>query len=912
MQLFIRKKQVPALSRLLLSFIILFTAYGASAQSILKGKISDPQGAPLVGATIKTDESGGTSSDANGAYSAKVTNGKHKLTFSFTGFETIVLQINIAGADTTINVTLNPSSGNTLKEVVISTGIRTKPRTITDSPVPIDIVGGKDLASTGQPSFDKALEYRVPSFNTVNTPVNDATSLLDPYEIRNLGPSRTLILIDGKRKNPSALTYIVPSPGRGEGGADLSAIPIDAIDHIEILRDGASAQYGSDAIAGVLNVILKKKSNYGAITLNSGITGKGDGGRLGVSLTNGVILNNDGYINYTLDLSHIGKADRPGIVSAIGEANSSTGFGADINVVNAYLAKYPTANNHNADPEKTAGKFLINGGIPLDENSQVYFNAAYVAKKVNSFANFRTPYWQSTDYGLLHAAGTEYIGYGPTFEGDLSDYNGTIGIKSQKNGWNTDVSFTTGGNQQLYTVNNTINNSLGVNSPISFKTGGFSFSNNIGNIDISRKVTDQLNIAFGSEFRVERWQLIPGDTASYSGGGAQSFPGYQAKNAIIANRYNLGGYFSLDYDVTHDFLVSGTIRDEQYSDFGNTFVWKLSSRYKLLDDKLTLRGSASTGFKAPSLAQLYEQLSTPAVSGGTVITQGLVNNISPQAKAIGIPELKPEKSLNLTAGVGVNPVDNLNITLDYYNIKITDRIILSNTIGPGTGPGAAGLDSVLSKNHIAKVIFFTNGLDTRTQGLDFVASYRNILLGSGRLGLNVSGNYTLENKNLGTINPPLIEAAGASVINANFEALLLTSRPKFKYILGADYRIGKWSFNANETIFGPTTFHDTDNELNPNLNVVFKTKGVTDIGFNFDILKNLTFSGGVENLFNVLPKWHFVAPNAAGQAVLADPAQVLYNTNGITFNGRYPVTTNNGSQFSQLGIIYSASLKLKF
>jgi iron complex outermembrane receptor protein len=888
---------------LLLFFL---TTYSATAQGVLKGKITDEQGTPLAGTYIKVTGAGGTASDANGQYVIRLAAGSYAVTYSYTAFETVTKKIVIAGADIIVNVALRPSTDVSLKEVIISTGIRTQQHTVTESPVPIDIIGGPDLISTGQPTFDKALQYRVPSFNTVNTPCNDATSLLDPYEIRNLGPSRTLILIDGKRKNPSALTYIVPSPGRGEGGADLSAIPIDAIDHIEILRDGASA------IAGVLNVILKKRNNYGSFTINSGITSKGDGQRLALSLNNGVNLGEKGYLNYVIDFSHNNMANRPGIVSAEGEANSNTGFGADINVVKAYLARFPTANNTNADPEKTTGKFLIDGGIPVNDNTQFYFNAAYIAKKVNSFANFRTPYWQSTDYGLLHPAGTEYIGYEPTFEGDLSDYNGTLGFKSTKNGWNTDVSFTTGGNKILYTVNNSINYSLGANSPTSFKTGGFSFKNNIGNLDIAKKINDQLNVAAGSEFRVETWQLIAGDTASYSGVGTQSFPGYQAKNAITVNRYNFGGYLSLDYDISKSFLVSGTIRDEQYTDFGNTFVWKVSARYKLINDKVVIRSSLSTGFRAPSLAQMYEQLSFPAVSGGTVITQGLVNNISPQANAIGVPKLRPEKSVNFTGGIGLNPDKDISVTLDYYNIRINNRIILSDNIGPGTGAGAAELDSVLSQNHIAKLNFFTNGLDTRTQGLDLVASYRNIPWGNGQLSLNVSGNYTLENKNLGTINPALIAAAGASVINANFEALLLTSRPKFKYIFGGEYRIKKWAFTANETIFGPTTFHDTDNELDPNLNVKFKTKGVTDIGFSVSLLKDLIFTGDVENLFNVLPQWHFVALNATGEEVLKDPAQVLYNTNGVTFNGRYPVVTNNGSHFSQLGTIFSASLKLRF
>jgi len=901
-----RKNYSKAL--LVLLFIAVFIPI-SMGQTLLKGKISDENG-PIAGASVSAGGSKGALSDANGLYSLILPKGKAEVSFSFVGYKKISKELVVMDSTIVLDIVLE-SAAQQLNQVVISTGSRSIQRTITDSPIPIDIISANDIKSTGQTSFDKALEFKVPSFNTVNTPVNDATSLLDPYEIRNMGPSRTLILINGKRKNSSSLTYIQQSPGRGESGPDISAIPTDAIKRVEIVRDGASAQYGSDAIAGVMNIILKDHYDYGSVTFNTGITGKGDGGHVGFSLNNGSNFGNKGFINYTIDFSHSGIANRPGIVSAVGEADPNTGFGAPLATVQAYLARFPDANNKNGDPDKTAAKFLINGGSPIGEYSEVYFNAAYVYKKVNSFANFRTPYWKS-DNGLLHPAGSEYIGFGPTFEGDLNDYNGTLGFRSSKNGWNSDISFTTGGNKQLYTVNNTVNESLGTSSPISFKPGGFSFGNNIGNIDIDKKLSDQVHLAFGSEFRVENYQIIAGDTASYSGSGAVSFPGYNATNAIKASRYNLGGYVDLAWDITKQFLINGTAREEKYSDFGNAFVWKFSTRYKLANDKLTIRSSISTGFRAPSIAQLNLQLAQATFAGGTIQTQGIVSNFSPQSRLLGVPKLLPEKSVNFTAGFGFQPTDNINITLDYYNIKVANRIVLSSTIGPGTGPGAAGLNSVLTNGHITGVSFFTNGLDSRTQGLDFVASYRNIFIGQGKLAFNFSGNYTLQNANLGTINPPLIAAAGKSVITPEIEALLFTSRPKYKYITGLDYKIGKVVLTLNETIFGPTTFHDSDNGLDPNLNTVFSTKGVTDIGISFPIVKNFIFSAGVENLFNALPSWKLVALNASGQAVLKDPAQVLSNVNGITFNGRYSLTTYNGSQFSQLGTIYSASVVLKF
>ena len=789
-----------------------------------------------------------------------------------------------------------------------STGSRASKRTLTDSPVPIDIIGSADLKSTGQLTFDKALQSKVPSFNTVNTPVNDATSLLDPYEIRNMGPSRTLILINGKRKNSSALTYVQTSPGRGESGADISAIPTDAIKRVEILRDGASAQYGSDAIAGVMNIILKDRFEYGSVTLNSGITHKGDGEMVGVSVNNGANFGDKGYVNYTIDLQHTNMANRPGIVDAVGDAND---FGADLSTVQAFLAQFPDAKNVNASPENASAKFLINGGIPINENTEFYYNAAYIYKRVNSFANYRTPYWRATDFGLLHEAGTPYLGYGPTFEGDLKDYNATVGFRSTTNGWKTDVSFTTGGNNQLYSVNNTVNTGLGAASPISFKPGGFDFKNNIGNIDISKALSDKLNIALGSEFRQESFTIIAGDTASYGSGGADSFPGYGENLAITATRYNIGGYADVSFDITKQFLINATARVEKYSDFGNAFVWKASSRYKMLDDKVTLRSSISTGFRAPSLQQINLQLAQASfVPGSGIQTKGLVNNNSPQSRLLGVPKLKAEKSLNFTAGIGITPVDNFNVTLDFYSIRVKNRIVLSSEIGPGGTPESAGLDQVLADNGIVAVSFFVNGIDTRTQGLDFVSSYRNIQIGTGVLGLSVAGNYTFQNKSLKIINPALIASAGQTVVDDTQLALLLSSRPKYKGIVGGDYRIGKLTVNLNNTLIGPTTFHQAG--IDENLNTEFSTKILTDLGGSFAITKKVSLSVNAQNIFNVLPEWKYKSLNAAGDAVLNDAAQVKNITNALTFNGRYATTTYDGSQFSQLGATFVASLNVKF
>jgi iron complex outermembrane recepter protein len=837
--------------------------------------------------------------------------------FSYLGFKTI--EEPVKGSKMNIVMT----EGNQLQEVFI-TGTRTAQRTNTTSALPIDVLSSKDISSTGQNSFDKALQYKIPSFNTVQTPVNDATSLLDPYEIRNLGPSRTLVLINGKRKNMSALLYTQTSPGRGETGADISAIPTDAIERVEILRDGASAQYGSDAIAGVMNIILKKNTSGGYGTIRSGITGKGDGEMFGISVNNGTTVGEKGFLNYTVDFSKVGLANRPGILSAEDEAAY---WGVPLTETQAFLDLKPDGGNINGSPETSAAKFEVNGGSELSERTQLYYNAAYVYKKVNSFANYRAPYWRTlTDYPYLASLfgdGTpeSYVGYVPTFVGDLNDYNATLGFKNVSNGWNTDASVTVGGNKQTYTVSNSHNRStyeelspihlnlvggsnglpltnfVYANDPTNytgqttFSPGGTSFNHVVGNIDVSKVLSDYISIGVGSEFRTENFEIIAGDTQSYVGLGADSFQGNSPENSGVFNRYNIGFYADVAIDVNKDFLINATARHEEYSDFGPANVWKLSSRYKFADDKFTVRASLSTGFRAPSLHQIYTQKSQSTFGSGGIEITGVVNNVSSTARALGVPQLTPEKSNNFTLGFGLKPIKNFSATIDYYNIKVSDRIVLGNTIN--------------------KISYFVNAFDSRTSGIDFVFNYKNIQLGDGKLAFNVSGNYTLMNERVSDIKNPASAGTG-TVFNATQDALMFTSRPQFKYIFGADYEIGKFLFSLNNTLFGPTIFKNAD-YTDAGLSTVFETKIVTDLAVNFSATDKLSFALNINNILDVLPKFNIKSDgSASADAIVNDEALLQNEWREITFNGRYPTMSYDGYHFSQLGRMFSLSMSYKF
>jgi iron complex outermembrane receptor protein len=307
-----------------------------------------------------------------------------------------------------------------------------------------------------------------------------------------------------------------------------------------------------------------------------------------------------------------------------------------------------------------------------------------------------------------------------------------------------------------------------------------------------------------------------------------------------------------------------------------------------LDDKITLRGSASTGFRAPTLHQIYTQKSQYSfVAGQGIQVSGIINNISPQARQLGVPNLKAEKSTNYTIGVGAKLSRNFNFTIDYYNITVEDRIVLGDRQSTQFGDAA----------------WFSNSFDSRTSGLDVVANYNNIELGDGKLGFNLSGNITFQNERISAVR------AGDS-FSQTLESLMFTSRPDTKWILGADYKIGKFGLLLNNTYFGKTTF-DQDG-MAAGLKTEFIPKIVTDLGVNFSATSKLTFALNINNIFNVLPEWKFVAENAAGSAILADPAQVKNQSNLITFNQRYSMVTYDGSHFSQLGTMFNLSMNYRF
>jgi len=628
-----------------------------------------------------------------------------------------------------------------------------------------------------------------------------------------------LVLIDGKRKNQSALVYINDTPGKGEVGVDMNSIPAAAIDHIEVLRDGASAQYGSDAIAGVINIILKKGSKKSTFHANSGITTQGDGFNIGADINSTLNLDNGGFINVTFGLNKQLPTNRPGKPGGDGLFGVIFGDPAILNGTLPWIQKHPDLGMHIGLPKMFKGDLFYNAESP---------------------------------FKLLHK-GAIYQGFQPTFETDIRDNTNVVGVKFDVAKFKVDFSGTYGRNAVDYTIGNTLNPDLGAASPTRFDAGGYRFSNSILNLDLSRSFGN-VSIAFGGELKGENFIAVAGEPASYFGGGAQSFPGLQPSNAVNVNRTSEGAYADLDWDITKAFLISGAVRYENFSDFGNNTSFKIAGRYKL--GKIgALRGSYSSGFRAPSLHQIYLSNIQTLVSGGTISNQGTFNNVSPVIRqGLGVPQLHAEIAHNISGGITLKPASNFYLTLDYYNVKINGRVLFTGEIGyKNGGPGNPlnnPVEKILDQYNVTSLKFFINAVNTETNGVDFVANYKNVNLGNGKLGFSLAANYN-KTKIVGNIaTPPILAANNYDIFNRKEQSRITSARPRTKVIAGINFKEGKLTTYLNNTYFGEVTWqHATD----PTKDQTFKGKVLTDLIFDYKVTGKTSLNFTINNLLNVYP-----------------------------------------------------------
>ncbi len=835
--------------RVLLYVMVLFP-FCAFAQGTITGTVSEGStGSPLPGANIIIKgTTTGTTSDFDGNFSINVNTFPTTLIISSVGYTT--QEISVTSAQ---KITVSLQDGVALDEIVL-VGNRAKPRTILDSPVPIDNISVSELRNTGQPTVDKMLAYKVPSFNSTNQTISDATAHFDPADLRGLGPSRTLVLVNGKRKNQSALVYINDTPGKGEVGVDLKSIPAAAIERIEVLRDGASAQYGSDAIAGVINIVLKKNAEYTTVNATTGVTTEGDGFNFGLDINTALnVGDNGGYINLTFGYYEQEKTNRAGTPG--GDGLFGVVFGDDdiLNGNTPWLQDNPDLGMTIGQPELKKLDVFFNAGVPFKNgNGEFYTFGGLTHRTGKSFALYRVPYWIPDTHNLLHDAGSTYQGFQPTFETDIRDNNITVGTRWEMLGFDIDLSGTHGRSAVDYEVNNSINLDLGADSPTEFDVGAYTFMNTLANLDLSKSF-GQISIAFGAEARKEKFTATAGDPASYAGGGVQSFPGLQPSNEVAATRNNFGVYGDLEWEPTEEFLIGGAVRYEDFSDFGDNWSWKINSRYSLGENG-ALRASYSSGFRAPSLHQIYLSNIQTLVSGGTVSNQGTFNNVDPVIRdGLGVPQLTAETSNSISAGITYKPAPNLSLSADFYNVKVDDRVLFTGEIGFISGaPGnpTNPVEIILDNNAITSLKFFTNAVNTSTTGVDLVVNYRNIELGNGKLAATLAANFN-ETKIKGTIKtPPLLAANGYEIFNRKEQSRIISARPKSKILLGLDYKINKLGVALNNTYFGEVTWqHGSD----PDKDQTFSGKIITDIIVNYKFSGKFSMHVSASNLLDVYP-----------------------------------------------------------
>ncbi|KZC39100.1 UNVERIFIED_ORG: hypothetical protein RHOFW104R5_20680, partial [Rhodanobacter sp. FW104-R5] len=636
-----------------------------------------------------------------------------------------------------------PAKAKNLSEVIV-TGTRSDSRTESSSLTPIDVVSAKVLQQTGTTDLPTALARIIPSLNFPRPAAADTADTQRPAQLRGLSPDQVLVLVNGKRWHPGAILLNNGVIGRGSQPVDLNTIPISAIDHIEVLRDGASAQYGSDAIAGVINVILKKGASGGGVEVSGGQYSAGDGRQWQGSANFGIPLSGGrGWLRFALESGNEDHTNRAG------PDNRSPAWAA------------LGVNFRQGDPSVHSNNLLLNAQYDITPNVEFYAFGHFGKRNSTSPAFFRYGTNAPTPNNPL-IAGVYPNGFLPLERSDSNDASLVAGLRGTVDGWRWDVSGNYGGNRVRYETFNSLNyaylHDFGT-TPTTFRDGILKATQQSFDIDVAKDfrpgwLPNPLTVAFGTEYLRQTYRIVAGDLPSWyvgtSGrsGGAQGFAGWQPANAVNAARHDVAEYLDFETNLTDKLGTSLAVRHEDYSDFGSTTSGALSARYDFTD-RFALRGGASTGFRAPSLGQEYfSQISSlfygagalPGLPAG-IYNRGLVPVGSPIATLLGAEALKPEKSKNFTLGAVWNPTDALNLSLDLYQINIRNRIALSGAISTTT----PSVVSYLAANGISNldyssISYFTNAANTRTRGVDFVGTYLADLGSAGTLTTTLSAN----------------------------------------------------------------------------------------------------------------------------------------------------------------------------
>ena len=737
------------------------------------------------------------------------------------------------------------SEAESVEEVIQVVGSRLSMRTATDGSAPVDIISGEDLAATGITETAKALQYAVPSFNYPSSSVTDGTDAVRPASLRGLSPDHTLVLINGKRRHSSALVHLNGTTGRGSSNVDLNAIPIAAIKRIEVLRDGAAALYGSDAIAGVINIVLKDNDSGGSANFQAGQTHKGDGEQWKLSASSGFSIGDDGAFTLSGELHHKNRTNRAG---------------------NDPRQQYPELPSGGLDPrEETFDRQSFHVGDAEYENAALFANLD-IGIGDGSFYAFGGISDRTSESGAFYRRAlqsntlTEIYpdGFLPILAPDVNDYSAYAGYEWAAGEWTLDFSGGYGFSKFQYNVENSLNASLGPDlTPTSFEAGTLENSETNLTFDAQRFIpfanNSELSLAMGISYRENSYEVIAGDEASYINGGyqdrpggSQGFTGFTPESAVDESRDNLGVYVEAENQLTTDFMWGAAIRHEDYSDFGNNTSWKLSGRYDLTD-RVAVRGAINTGFRAPSVQQLYfTNISTLFVDRGDGLEpeqSGTFNNISPVTQALGIGDLQPEESESVSLGMVWNGYDGLAITVDAFQIEIEDRIILSGDVSPVDSPA---VEEALATTSAENARFFLNAVDTTTKGLDIVASKT---FGVGAYGdLKAQLAYGYNNTEIDSINlPQLLDGLDDVLFDSDEQIRMTRSTLDHSGSIGLTHTKGKWTSNVQFSYFGNYSIGYTSGTE------TYGPNWITDVTVNYQWNDALALRVGAQNLFSEYP-----------------------------------------------------------
>ena len=729
------------------------------------------------------------------------------------------------------------SGAKTLETVSVLGSRRVQRSSDTTSMSPVDVLPMNDVAEEGA-QFDLAqtLQYASPSFTSTRQTGADRADLVDGAALRGVGSGQTPGLVNGKRHHTVALVNIYGARNRGNTGTDLNAIPIMAIDAVEVLRDGAAAQYGSDAIAGVMNISLKRRKGCEAVAGYGEYT-RGDGENWLATAYCGAELATGGMLAITGEWQDRGRSDR---------SKDSIRIIGDSAITNRTV--------------------YLNGDTPLGASAEAYLTAGLQSRDASSAA-FAREGIGSEDIPSRNSAAMYPDGFVPFIDGDLEDRYVIAGARGDVAQWHWDVSHTYGYNELRYTINHTLNASLanldllnggrGI-SPTIFDAGGFSFEQNTTNADISRyfdTVLSGVNVAFGLEQRDERYRIRRGEEGSYldydgagDGGnpGSQGFPGFQPTDVTDRERDSWAGYADVEVNFTDRFMMDYAVRYEDYSDFGDTTTGKIAAGFRATDTVL-LRGSVSTGFRAPSLQQKYFSSTITDFISGEPVDVVIASNDSELARLAGIPNLKEETSKSGTLGLTWTPNADLSLTLDLYRIDIDDRVVLSgdfDTSDPAIGPILEAMDVGLAR-------FFFNSVDTKTEGADLTVTY-DFDWADARWSTYFGANY---NKTTVTkVNtPPALVGREDVLLSERDELFIENGAPRSKAVLGVNYERGKWDADVKGIYFGEQelgTFSGTANGV-PNQH--YASKASADVSVTYAFTDNTKFTVGGANVFDQFP-----------------------------------------------------------